>query len=70
MPHNLQRLLFAARDDARVTRVVSGDTIEVVIQGIGFTIGYYGMQGAENSNGSDQSRVLRRTIACLQPSPG
>jgi micrococcal nuclease len=31
-------------DDARVTRVVSGDTIEVVIQGIGFTIGYYGVQ--------------------------
>ena len=31
-------------DDARVTRVVSGDTIEVMIQGIGFTIGYYGVQ--------------------------
>ena len=30
-------------DDARVTRVVSGDTIEVVIKGIGFTIGYIGV---------------------------
>ncbi len=30
-------------DDARVVRVVSGDTIEVVIQGIGFTIGYLGV---------------------------
>jgi endonuclease YncB( thermonuclease family) len=31
-------------DDAKVTRIVSGDTIEVVIQGIGFAIGYYGVQ--------------------------
>ena len=34
-------------DDARVTRVVSGDTIEVVIKGIGFTIAYLGMDAPD-----------------------
>ena len=34
-------------DDAKVTRVVSGDTIEVTIQGIGFTIGYYGVKAPQ-----------------------
>jgi endonuclease YncB( thermonuclease family) len=34
-------------DDARVTRIVNGDTIEVVIQGIGFTIGYLGVDAPD-----------------------
>lgn len=36
-----------AGDDARVMRVVSGDTIEVVIKGIGFTIGYLGVDAPD-----------------------
>jgi micrococcal nuclease len=38
-------------DDAKVTRVVSGDTIEVTIQGIGFTIGYYGVKAPQMATG-------------------
>jgi endonuclease YncB( thermonuclease family) len=34
-------------DDAKVTRVVSGDTIEVTIKGIGFTIGYLGVDAPD-----------------------
>jgi micrococcal nuclease len=45
-PANLEAIAAAnlpAGDDAIVSRVVSGDTIEVKIQGIGFTIGYLGI---------------------------
>jgi endonuclease YncB( thermonuclease family) len=42
-------------EDAIVTRVVSGDTIEVKIQGIGFTIGYLGVDAPDAARGRSRS---------------
>ena len=43
LPKAIAAVSLPAGDDAVVARVISGDTIEVKIKGVGFTIGYLGI---------------------------
>lgn len=44
-----QNAILPEGDDGKVTRVVSGDTVEVKINDTGFTIGYLGIEAAKGS---------------------
>lgn len=42
-------VVLPAGDDAKVTRVINGDTVEVKINDIGFTLGYLGIDATEGT---------------------